>query len=400
MVQKIHCMLSNIKIKNIFLVNLTEIYYYSLLFCCVFIPYVDKLRPFHISFIFLFLLFPIIISKSYISFLKLIILCCVICLIGIIYGLLNNQYLNDSIYKSILPIVFLFVSFMSTRILCVSQRKFYFILIIISIILCISIFLQVFLPNFVLTKILYIGSSSDRVTNLARYIMILYPMQNPNNAGFVFAIFGITCQLLYPNVKNYKCLLIIILLVFFYGIIFSFARTVLVSFLIAELIILSFSLKKLHFIIFLTVVFAIFLYIINTFNVERYLTYYSTVFNALEDDSFTARYKFWNQYWILIHNIPFVILSGYPIYKDFFKIHYNSTVVDSSYLFLLLNYGVLSIIYVITWLIKNMIKTPKIILPLTAFLLINSITLPFISDIRIITLIGMIFGVLLQENKT
>ncbi|NLE06020.1 MAG: hypothetical protein GX638_14640 [Crenarchaeota archaeon] len=229
--------------------------------------------------------------------------------------------------------------------------------------------------------------------------MIIYPMQNPNNAAFVLAILVITNQLLYQNVKKYKCLLIIISLVFLLGIILAYARTVLVSFLIAEFIVLSNSMKKKYLVIILTLVITGLIYVCNSFDITRYLTYYNTVFNAFEDNSFTERFKFWHQYWLLIQNYPFVIISGYPIYKELFKINYNSTVVDSSYLHFLLNYGILSIFYILIWFIKKIVINPKTTIPLIIFLMITSITLPFVSDVRMVTLIGVIFGVLQSKNS-
>ena len=176
-----------------------------------------------------------------------------------------------------------------------------------------------FVSLMIIIQLVYPGSSllsiyipDNRVDVLRRYAMIMAPIGNPNNMALFISLLVLSCyQLLRSQSVNVSSKLYIYLhnVILIFGIIFSYARTVLVGFILSGLFLLLQNSKGPKQIIKFTAGLVIIVLTLNMIidgsdiNI-RQITYYKTILNPFEDYSFTSRFDFW----LTSFNIRLIIL--------------------------------------------------------------------------------------------
>lgn len=358
------------------------------LLSAIFIPYLDILGVFHISLFFLGLTFILVTVHK-----KLKIIHYIILLILIAWPLCGS-FVAATIYffpmeidvlRSFGSLFVLFLAYFCFNVVRFDYKEIYELIVLILTIVSLMIIIQLLYPG---ASLLSIYIPENRVGVLKNYAVIMAPIGNPNNMGLFISLLMITSlnmmKLRKANISKYYIYFNQAVLML--GIIFSYARTVLVGFVLSVLSLLPQNDLNYKRIAKLAVYFGIFLLIFilfdgNEMNI-RQMESYKKILNPFEDNSFTTRFDFWlTSLNILIQN-PLLLISGLGWFRGALMQLQGHTTIDSSYIYILLSYGIIffSIFFVsIICLIK---KYPKI-LPLFILLLIVAINMAYITDYRL-----------------
>jgi len=368
----------------------------------LFFPALDLIRPFHIGLLPLILL--LIIKPMSVFNLIVVFILIFVSFLSLLVTFEDVRIPTIGFIWSALPLCFVFIGFSYAKSLnftVIEIKVFSYVLAVVGVF-------------FVLVQIIYPSSSimepylalTSHSSVLDRYTMIIAPTGNPNMTGLLLALIIVLVSL-YLRVSEHTSqnfflkIMIFILLV---GIIFCFARTVLAAVLIFLFVLLFLQYSKKITQLFISI--AAFSFVLVAFfylrdSNERFITYFSTIFAFYDDNSFVARFENWFLTLELIQDYPLSILFGLSQYEALFFSLKGTSVVDSNYLYIFLNHGFIILLILVGVCVFKSLKN-SFYFSLLVFLLITSITIPYLSDYRIGFFIGFIYGVaqnLLSKNS-
>jgi len=351
--------------------------------------------PFHPAVFLLFVAFLFYFSRVGLSLfaitasLFLFVLCVGSAYYSAVLGLEFNVFSWS--YK-LVPIICLYLSFLVCwygRLSLAEFRKFIFYILVFFIVVA---SLQ-FVPSL---KGFFIGLgyiSSDRSDVWERYYMLLAPMANPNNSAAVAAALAIFVLLFWDVIKKGSNIFVFFvvcatpILIFFMFL--GYARTVSAAFAVAGIlwIIVKGGVKGRS--LFLVVFSGFFLSII--YFKTREVSYYLTIFSALSDSSFTARFESWRAVISLLNEYPLSWVLGLARVQDAMIQLTGKSVTDSSYIYILGQFGLVVLVGLIALAANLSLRSFRIFVFFT-FLAICSITLPIFSDVRLSIIFGGLAG--------
>lgn len=233
------------------------------------------------------------------------------------------------------------------------------------------------------------------------YWIVVAPMANPNNSALVASILALFfLYLKFSSGRNCKMDVVqISSLLFMVSVVvlFSFARTVLVAFLISSLVQLvifrKFSLLALFSLLML-------ISILVFFGEEsHFFRYYSTIASFQSEASITTRYDY---YILLFHSMREAWHSVFFGFGDISAVWIQltgRTVIDSNYIWLIGSLGLIVFFLIVSMLIKFSTSYPRVF-PFILFLAITSITLPYFTDFRISVILGTILGLIMIVERS
>lgn len=233
------------------------------------------------------------------------------------------------------------------------------------------------------------------------YWIVVAPMANPNNTALVASILALCfLHLKFSSGRNSKMDVVqISSLLFMVSVVvlFSFARTVLVAFLISSLVQLvifrKFSLLALFSLLMLIAILVFF------GEESHFFRYYSTIASFQSEASMTTRYDY---YILLFHSMREAWHSVFFGFGDISAVWIQltgRTVIDSNYIWLIGSLGLIVFFLIVSTLIKFSMSYPRVF-PFILFLAITSITLPYFTDFRISVILGTILGLIMIVERS
>lgn len=369
-------------------------------FFALFFPYVNiSSFPLHIAIPILFFAFLVLASTEGLGkvFILLLVLVITAPFFGGFFSALKGYdiQLSKVMYSS-LPVAVLLVSFYIAFKLNVRVRVIQVYLIFIVIVFLLVLVSQ----NFPYFRAFYslVGLIPDhRIGFFESYYIVTAPMANPNNSGLIAAL--LIMALVYFNFNAYKvpvctrALIAAMCVMLLFGLVFSYARTVLAGFLIsfAMLVCAGSSLRvkfyALSLVVLLITGLAFYL------GGEREFIYYMTILSFQDDHSFTSRYYYWLNILRAFQDNPYSIFVGFGRYQDVIVSYQESAIIDSSYLYFIAQYGLLIVIVFLALILRAAVNVPYLISFIPIFAL-SSVTLAYFSDVRMNVVIGFVLGLI------
>jgi hypothetical protein len=240
-----------------------------------------------------------------------------------------------------------------------------------------------------------------------RYAMIIAPMGNPNNTALILALVLISLQVLCfgkfnTPVQEYlkhrpiqRLLVALLLAILVVGIVYAYARTVLIALLLVEgLFALTFLGKKSRIRVLALCAVAILVLWLGPMEnlLERQVRYYGTILAPTEATSFAKRYDYyWRNAWEILDSRPILLGTGIGWYEGVLNQVQGSTVTDSSYTYLLLAHGGLVSLGILlaAWCLFWRGRLSRLYAILLA---VSAVNLSFLSDYRLNIIIGSLIG--------
>lgn len=356
----------------------------------IFIPFLGLFGVFHISLFFLCILFILLTIHKRLRMIHYIVLLIIIVWpIGgsIVAKLVYNLPLEINALRSFAPLFILFLAYFCFNVVDFSFKEIYKLIMLILTFVSLMIIIQLVYPG---SSLLSIYIPDNRVDVLRRYAMIMAPIGNPNNMALFISLLVLSCyQLLRSQSVNVSSKLYIYLhnVILIFGIIFSYARTVLVGFILSGLFLLLQNSKGPKQIIKITASLVIILLTLNMIidgsdiNI-RQITYYKTILNPFEDYSFTSRFDFWLTSFNILINNPLLLITGLGWFRGALMQLQGHTTIDSSYVYILLSHGFIFTSIFFASIIHFMRQHPNI-LPIFIVLLVSAINLAYVTDYRL-----------------
>lgn len=277
------------------------------------------------------------------------------------------------------------------------------------------------LAGFVLLQLLRPGMwpaglyvSPSRAAVWQRYAMVMAPAGNPNNMALILALVLISLQGLCfgkfkTPVQDYlkhhplqRAWVVVLLAILAIGIVYAYARTVLVALLVAEAVFLFTFLGRKNRIrvLALGAMLVLVLLISQADNLwERQLRYYGTILAPTEATSFIKRYDYyWRNAWEILESHPILLGTGIGWYEGVLSQLQGSTVTDSSYTYLLLAHGGLVSLGLL-WIAWRLFRRGRLSRLHVIILAVSAVNLAIVSDYRLNIVMGSLIGWAISLDK-
>ena len=359
--------------------------------------------PLHLSVLFLVISAILMVAKSGITFGWLFLIIAPLCLPlladllgGLLYG---HQMAYNTLWAGV-PLSLFFTAFWVFYNMDIDWIYVFRIVFVLSaMMIAFSIFHFSFLGQEILHAVGFIPD--HRLDVLSRYLMLVAPIGNPNNNALIAALLAIGVSISIGRLSlsgfglAFLSLLFLSLCLVVY---FGYARTVMVGFVLAFIAVVIMLIsdseiqKKKRLLISIVGVSAVLSLALTLFLSQgRGAVYFGTVLHAGSDASFLARFEFWRSLSGWLMDFPLYLFIGAGWYRVEAVGWHGGGVVDSSYWFLVLQFGLIVTAMIIVFGVRLLLRAPQM-LPWLILLAVSAVNLAFISDLRLAILVGGILG--------
>jgi len=241
--------------------------------------------------------------------------------------------------------------------------------------------------------------TEDRAEVWNSYYMLLAPMANPNNSAAVSAALALSILVSWGAIKEEAQTKVLFVIIFF-------ALAILMFLGYARTVFAAFSLSVSFWVIFRTSwpakLGAFFLLLASLLSLGffefRETAYYFTVFSALSDSSFVARFEFWEVLVSILNKYPIAWLVGLGRVQDTLIAATGESFIDSSYLFVVAQFGVFVLGGLLLFAVYLSVRSFSCFI-IVVFILICSITMAIFSDVRLTIIFGGLLGYAYSFSK-
>ncbi len=362
------------------------------------VPRSFRLGLIHLSFIFFCgsITFQAARSKLKLGDVFLLVILTAWPLVGSIAATLNGIPQTWLSVRSFFPIFVFAATFVVVKNIQPSQQYILVNILLMAAVLSLFVVCQTLFQSDVIRAI---WSPVERARNTVTEFDVLAPTGNPNNSAVLFGLSLLSVIWAYnkfdkstmkvrtavSSIISSKLVVSALVLILVTGIVFAYARTVVVSLMFAVVVLVAIRLYKkydvvvstLGMLLGITILLVAYIYIANTDG--RLAEYYLTIFKLTEAASIQARLAAWQLSYELLVGQPILLLTGVGEYEAFFNHHLGNTILDSGIVYVIVSYGLLFLLVLLVTGTR-LITDNLLLAPLFIFLLISSITLPFVSD--------------------